>query len=423
MVLVGVTFHGENPHSHPVFFGGQILETDPGIGYYLATIGWKSTVITLPFSLISVGFALRRWREPRSWPLWAMLAYVFFFLIQMTLGSFKQVAYILPVFPALDIVAAFGLVWTAEALAEIRHRPRLVGGIIAAALAIQAVVTFASYPYFSAHHNRLLGGTKTAQHILPLQDHGEGMEVAARYLSSLPHGQDETAIVFRRSAPVFRREFIGRTLTEISPFNTYRLYGVNELMRGLVGDEEWQEMWRADRQTEPLFTVDIDGVTYVWVYGELPRDPTEGGTTFDRDFRLGEHIYMKEVRLSKTEIEPGDTVTLALLWETAERIDQDYTVFVHLLSAEGELVAQQDNVPLFGIRPTYTWRVAEELEDPYHFQTGSDLEPGLYTLSVGMYDSDTFQRLPVYDSNGDRMPEDRIVVANIRVGPNGVDGE
>jgi hypothetical protein len=132
---------------------------------------------------------------------------------------------------------------------------------------------------------------------------------------------------------------------------------------------------------------------------------------------------MKEARLSKTEIEPGEAITLALLWETAEPIDQDYTVFVHLLSPEGELVAQQDNVPLFGIRPTYTWRVAEELEDPYHFQTGADLEPGLYTLSVGMYDSDTLQRLPVHNSNGVRMPEDRVVAAQIRLVPDDASGE
>jgi hypothetical protein len=422
LFIGGILRHRTRFHPNPVFFNGQIYETDPGIGFFLATIGWKSTVVTLPFFLISAGFALRRWREPRSWPLWAMLAYAFFFLIQMSLANFKQVAYILPLFPALDIAAAFGLVWSAEALAKKSDRPRLASGIIAAVLVLQALLTLASYPYFSAHYNRLLGGTRTAQRVLPLQDHGEGMEVAARYLSSLPHGQDETAIIFERSAPVFQREFVGRTLATVSPFHTYRIYGVNELVRGLR-EEEWQELWRADSQTEPLYTVDINGVTYVWVYGELPQDPTQGGPAFDMDFRLGDRIQLKEARLLETEIEPGETITLALIWEALAPIDRDYTVFAHLLSAGGELAAQQDNVPLFGIRPTFTWRVAEELEDPLQIQTGADLEPGNYTLSVGMYDSETFERLPVFDGNGDQVQEDRIVIAEIRVVGEAASGE
>lgn len=135
------------------------------------------------------------------------------------------------------------------------------------------------------------------------------------------------------------------------------------------------------------------------------------------DYRLGTQIGLKEARVSQTTIQPGDTLVLALDWQASEEIDRDYTVFTHLLSAEGELVAQQDNKPLFGVRPTFTWRVGELLEDPYRIQTESDLKPGLYSLAVGMYDSSTIERLPAFDGQGNRLPDDRIVVTEIKVVP------
>jgi hypothetical protein len=416
-VIGGVTKHQANPHGNPIFFNNQIMTTDPGIGYYLSVIGWKTTSVTFPFALLATIFAAIRFRSPESWPVWALLAYVIFFTVQMTLGQFKQIAYLLPIFPALDVIAAFGLVWSAEALARLkplRAFTRLDRLIIVFLIGVQAIITFTSYPYFTAHYNRLLGGTRVAQNVLPQQDHGEGLEVAARFLNALPHGQHEIAQIHPRSASVFQREFEGRTLTEISPLARYRIYSINHLMRQL-GDAEWIEQWEEDQKTEPLLTVEVGGIPQVWVYGQPPADPAAGGPSFNLDYRLGEHIKLEKVRLKSDTISPGDTLTVLVYWRADSEINGDFTVFTHLLSAENELVAQQDNVPLIGIRPTTTWRKGELLEDPYLISTDSSLPTGTYLLSVGMYDTETLERLPVYDAFGELVPDARAVVGVVEV--------
>ncbi|MGB3716243.1 MAG: glycosyltransferase family 39 protein [Candidatus Promineifilaceae bacterium] len=213
----GILYHGSDPHPNPVFFNGQTYETDPGLGFYLTTIGWKTTIITLPFVIIGIFLSMRRHRSAGSWLVWALATYVFFFFLQMGLSDYKQVAYILPVFPALDIIAGIGIVWSAEWLAKASGKAYASGAFIAVILKIQVAATLLSYPYFSADYDRLSGGTVVAQNILPLQDQGEGLEIAARYLNEILHGQDETATIFKRSAIVFQREFIGRTETNFIP--------------------------------------------------------------------------------------------------------------------------------------------------------------------------------------------------------------
>ncbi len=412
-LLYGITFHRTLPHMNPIYFAGNVYIEDPGISFFLATILWKTTAITFPFIILGFIFAIIRFRTQKAKIFWALAVYVFFFTIQMSIAEFKQMAYILPIFPALDIMAAFGMVWTVEAISKLniwRSRQWLPITIIGVVLLVNMLLVFDHFPYFGTHFNNLFGGSRMAQRFLPFQDNGEGLEIAARYLSQLPHGQDETATLFDRSAIVFQREFIGRTLTEFVPWATYRVYYINHLMRG-IGQEEWGESWLADQSKEPLMTVEFDGVTYVWVYGDNPEDPLPSKPKNAVNYRLGDSIFLEGFRLNSEVISPGDTLTVALYWRSQEELIGDYTVFVHLLSEDGELVAQQDNVPLNGIRPTNTWLAGEELEDVYYIVTPADLPPGQYELSVGMYDSETIERIPVYDDNGHQLEGDRIVLS------------
>jgi hypothetical protein len=161
--------------------------------------------------------------------------------------------------------------------------------------------------------------------------------------------------------------------------------------------------------------VAFDGVTYVWVYGAPPEEPAAGGPEVEVDYRLGEHIRLSRVRLSAETLVPGDTLTAVLIWESDGQIEGNYTVFCHLLSASGELVAQRDGPPVYGVRPTPGWRAGEVIEDSYDIFLDGDLAPGEYELSVGMYDPDTMERLAAYAADGERLPEDRIVVGSLRV--------
>lgn len=410
-----IVFHTSHPHRNPVFFNGVSSYEDPGLPFYLATLAWKTTLITLPAILLGLLFGIFRFRSRDSRILWAFIFYAFFFILQMGIGKFKQIAYILPASPPLDVVAAFGLVWGVMAFGRWRRQwTWLPIVLLTLALLVQAGTIVNYYPYFGTHYNVLMGGIQTAQHMLPLQDQGEGLDMAGEFLSNLPHGQDETAILYSRSALVFQREFTGRISTQILPWATYRIYYVNQLMREL-GDEAWYDLWQEDQKSDPLWTFSVDGVPYVWIYGRLPQKPAADGPELELNYRLGEHITLKRARLDGYTVAPGDLLTAVLIWETDAEIEESYTVFTHLTSPDQSLVAQQDNIPLYGIRPTMTWLAGEPMEDVYGLQISPDLPPGEYELSVGMYHTETIERLPVYDAAGNLVPEAQVVLGKIRV--------
>lgn len=412
-----LTFHVETTHFNLVFFNGQLTYEDPGLMYYLATIVWKTTAVTLPMMGAALLFALLRNRRRASRLTWLLVIYAACFTIQMGLAARKDPRYLLPIFPALDIIAALGLAQSVEAIGRIRQWQKqrwLPTALLGLALAIQAGVTFPHHPYYGTHYNRLLGGLREAQHVLSLQHHGEGLDLAAQYLNSLPRAQQSRAMIHPLGAEIFERSFRGRTVTAPDPWVNYRIYYFNQVTRSL-GGAEWESVWNADRQHAPLWSVDFDGVTFVWVYGAPPEEPARGGPERQVDYRLGEHIQLKRVRLSSETVSPGGSLTVVLVWETDAEIEKNYMVFCHLLSAGGELAAQRDGPPLYGVRPTPGWRIGEVIEDSYEIFLGEDLAPGEYTLSVGMYDAESMLRLPAYAAAGERMPQDRIVLGSIHI--------
>jgi len=74
------------------------------------------------------------------------------------------------------------------------------------------------------------------------------------------------------------------------------------------------------------------------------------------------------------------------------KIEEAYTVFVHLLDEEGHIVAQHDGWPVDGMRPTFTWEQGEELLDVHRFTLPRDLPSERATLVVGLYHSEMLTR-------------------------------
>ncbi len=420
-MLSEIVLHTREMHEHPVYFLGRVWKEDPGLPFYLAVIGWKTTIITLPLMAAAAVFAVYHRSSPQSRVFWATVTYAIFFTLQMAIGNWKQLAYVAPLFPALSIIAAFGLVWTVEWIGQRRSwEPGQWGPLALITLVIltQALLVLGHHPYYGTHNNLILGGSKIARQVLPLQDQGEGMDLAARYLNDLPYGQTQMAAVFWRNARPFEREFVGRRTRDQKSGARYRIYDLNSVLREFHEDDSWYESWLDDRQQEPLFSVTFDGIPYVWIYGELPTDPVADGPTFDVDNRIGDHIQLRQVRLNKDVLVPGEPLVIAPVWEVGGKVIGNYTVFNHLIGADGQLMDQQDNIPMMGTRPTETWQEGEILEDFYYLLLDESLPPGEYELSLGLYDSETIVRIPAYDASGVRLPEDRIVVGKVTLQEN-----
>jgi hypothetical protein len=328
-----------------------------------------------------------------------------------------------PAVAVLDVLAALGLVWGARAIGRLRWRraaqldallPWLPGTLIGLALAAQAAITLSRHPYYGTHHNAMLGGSRAAQHVLPLQDQGEGLDLAAAWLNTQPRAQYSGVWIQSRSAMAFERKFEGLTTSVPDPRATYRVYYVNQVMRGL-GGKAWADAWERDRETSPAWSLSFDGIPYVWVYGAPPEEPAAGGPQRAVHYRVGDHIQLAGVRLSAEHVSPGDTLTVVLYWQSDGQAREDYTVFCHLVSASSGLVAQHDGRPVLEIRPVPSWRAEETMVDSHTIPLSADLLPGRYELVAGMYDLETLARATAYDESGKRLPQDGIPLAAIVV--------
>lgn len=94
---------------------------------------------------------------------------------------------------------------------------------------------------------------------------------------------------------------------------------------------------------------------------------------------------------------PGATLDLRLVWRADATPGADYTVFVHLLDENGQIVAQQDRAPENGFYPTSQWDVGESVADLYPLKLPEMLATGRYRLVAGLYNPVTGQRLLTAD--------------------------
>lgn len=113
---------------------------------------------------------------------------------------------------------------------------------------------------------------------------------------------------------------------------------------------------------------------------------------------------------------PGQNLKVTLYWESLKPTSKDYQVFVHLIDAQGNLIAQGDAPPRNGFYPTSLWIPREIIKDPHRIPLPPALPPGEYFLRVGMYRLDTLERLPVTQEDGLRVANDEIVLEGVLVG-------
>jgi 4-amino-4-deoxy-L-arabinose transferase-like glycosyltransferase len=109
--------------------------------------------------------------------------------------------------------------------------------------------------------------------------------------------------------------------------------------------------------------------------------------------RLGSAVELLGYDLRPAVRAPGSPLEVTLHWRALETPDRNYHVFVHLLSAEGTILAQHDGLPQDGARPPYGWLPGEYIADCHRLHLPVTLEDGDYRLAVGLYDPVTAQRL------------------------------
>jgi hypothetical protein len=93
----------------------------------------------------------------------------------------------------------------------------------------------------------------------------------------------------------------------------------------------------------------------------------------------------------------GTFIHVELNWESTSPMETSYKVFVHALNADGELIAQNDQYPVGGFKPTDQWMVSIPVQDRHGLLLPAPYQPDTI-LRAGLYDPVTGERLPVSES-------------------------
>jgi len=111
---------------------------------------------------------------------------------------------------------------------------------------------------------------------------------------------------------------------------------------------------------------------------------------------------------------PGDRLRLTLFWQRVGVIEEDYTIFVHLLDRKGKIISQHDGQPEEGFYSTSFWDEEEIVRDYHELFLPFDAPRAEYRLMVGIYLWATGDRLPILDPQG-RTTGDMIFLEEIEI--------
>jgi hypothetical protein len=139
------------------------------------------------------------------------------------------------------------------------------------------------------------------------------------------------------------------------------------------------------------------------------------------DASFGGVVRLLGYSLDDDRVSPGDSANLTLYWQALAPLDDDYTVFTHLLgdhnpATGGPLWAGHDGQPDGGHYPTTAWQPGQVILDVHPLTVPTDAPPGDYQLEAGLYLLATLTRLPGVDAAGHALPNDAALLGTIRVG-------
>lgn len=97
-------------------------------------------------------------------------------------------------------------------------------------------------------------------------------------------------------------------------------------------------------------------------------------------------IWLRDVQLA-AQVRPGETITATLTYEMIEPTDRRGTAFVHVLDADGRLVAQDDHAPMNGEYPTDLWDAGECARESFRLTIPPDAR-GTLRVATGFYAAD-----------------------------------
>lgn len=113
------------------------------------------------------------------------------------------------------------------------------------------------------------------------------------------------------------------------------------------------------------------------------------------DYRFTEPLRLVGYNVDTTRTPVDTPVEFGLYLQADGSIGGNYTVFAHLVSPAGTLIAQADHIAGADSYPTSLWHPASLILNRFKIDIPNGTPPGEYHITVGLYDSN--DRLKLID--------------------------
>lgn len=154
--------------------------------------------------------------------------------------------------------------------------------------------------------------------------------------------------------------------------------------------------------------------------GRLPGPPIELNKDDVRPFesaslaQFAGELALARAAVPTAPLGAGETLTISLVWQRLTQQPGPITEFVHIVAADGTLVAQSDGPLNDGRFPPQQLRNRQFMPSAKAVTLPAALQPGLYRVRVGLYRPDSLARLPA-QANGAALPDDLVEIGTVAV--------
>ncbi len=362
----------------------------------------------------------RDWHSIQRWVI--VVAFTLVWVLALiysssTVLSGNQGRYLMPGFGGWGILLALGLS---------QFIPRMAKSVVSIgiALILFGALLYSIIAYYFPSYAVDPASADSATALYTYEDTAQLLSVEPTLIRAEPGELVEVTLQWRALASTDRDllTYIHTVDSELIRRDSYPAGG-NFIAQNWVADDTWQQTYQIripepaetqrayplivglyDMELEmPLSAVDGAGNEVTPFVGRIGIHD-EAGSLENIAYRFGDIHQMTEPTFS---IEDTD-LTLCFIWQSLTETTVDYTIFLHLLDANNQIVLQQDFRPHDNHYPTSVWSVGEVIED---CETVNDVPNDVTQVAMGFYDPLTATRLPAIETVTDtRLTNDAVLI-------------
>ncbi|MBI2942183.1 MAG: glycosyltransferase family 39 protein [Chloroflexi bacterium] len=365
----------------------RLDDQQAGVGLFLVLLGLGLGRLALPRRAVLAGVA------------GVFLAFFSYYPID---DAWWYGRFLLPGLPAVAVLESAGLM-RLQGPGALR-RIRVVALVIALAL-----FSMASVDYARAHYVFVLAEGE-AKYQLAARFARERVQEPALILTSQHSGSlrlyGDLATARHDTAPVPELLATLRRVVEAGG-SVYFLGDGWEVERILKSDRSIllagaQELGRFEPSRVTLFRL------------KIPLDPDSLPNQHAMRVTMAGQIALLGSDLSPSTLRPGEKLTAHLYWQAIAAPEHNYTVFIHLVDEDGQIVTQSDGYPVEGRSPTAQWTLGYAVRDTHQLTIPPTRPPGTLKVIAGLYRLETMDRLLIRDGAG-TLIGDHVAVGSVDV--------